>query len=60
MTAAPPSAMNSALRVWWSAVTLGEGTRIAARPAAAISNTDPPARDTTRSAAARSGPRLAV
>ena len=34
------------MAVWWSAVTFGEGTRIDAHPAAAISNTKPPARET--------------
>ena len=59
-TIAAESAKCAAFRLWWSAVTLGEGTRIAGFPAAAISKTEPPARETTRSAAARSGPRADV
>src|SRR3954470_3865305 len=51
-TAAPASAIQRALPVWWSAVACGYGTRIAGRPAAASSNTEPPARAAARSAAA--------
>ena len=49
-TAAPAGAIHSALACWWRAAACGYGTRIAGRPAAAISKIEPPARASTRSA----------
>ena len=45
-TAAPASAIQRALSRWCSAVACGYGTSTAGLPAAAISNTEPPARAT--------------
>src|SRR3954453_11874673 len=39
-TAAPLSAIQRALEVWWSAEAYGYGTRMAGRPCEAISKTD--------------------
>ena len=48
----PRRAIQRAFAAWCSAVACGYGTSIAGLPAAAISNTEPPARATTRSPAA--------
>ena len=45
---------------WWSAVACGYGTSRAGLPAAATSQTEPPARATTRSAAASAAPKSSV
>ena len=59
-TAPPPRSKWRALSVWWSAVACGYGTRIAGVPAAASSQTVPPARETARSAAASASPKWSV
>ena len=51
MIAPPAWTKYSAFFAWWSAVANGYGTRIAGFPAAAISQTELPARASTRSAA---------
>ena len=55
-TAAPPSCIQRAFAVWWSAVACGYGTSTAGRPYWASSKIEPPARATARSAAASAWP----
>ena len=56
IVAAPASAIQRALAVWWSADACGYGIRIAGRPYWASSNTEPPARATARSEATSACP----
>ena len=56
MIAPPARTKCSAFFAWWSPVANGYGTRIAGRPAAAISQTELPARARTRSAAEYAAP----
>ena len=56
MIAPPAWTKYSAFFAWWSAVANGYGTRIAGLPAAASSQTELPARASTRSAAEYAAP----
>ena len=60
MIAPPARTKCCAFFAWWSPVANGYGTRIAGFPAAAISQTEPPARETTRSAADSAAPKRSV
>ena len=55
MIAPPVAAKYSAFFAWWSPVANGYGTRIAGRPAAAISQTEPPERASDEVAARDGG-----
>ena len=57
-TAPPPRSKWRAFSVWWSPVACGYGTRTAGVPAAASSQTVPPAREIARSGAAERGAEL--
>ena len=60
MIAPPVAAKYSAFFAWWSPVANGYGTKIAGRPAAAISQTEPPERASTRSPHEIAAPKRSV